>query len=114
LFVDIDGTLVTNSSIHFPPYVGGGSSLQNNIDHLNSLHKSEKVKIVLTTSRPKYMKDITLSELNNKGILFDELVMGLPHCKRVIINDFANSNPYPSCEAINMPRNSDDLEHFLK
>ena len=114
LFVDIDGTLVTNSSIHFPPYVGGGSSLQNNIDHLNSLHKSGKVKIVLTTSRPKYMKDITITELNNKGILFDELVMGLPHCKRVIINDFANSNPYPSCEAINIPRNSDNLGNFLK
>ena len=68
LFVDIDGTLVTNSSIHFPPYVGNGSSLQNNIDYLNGLHSSGKVKIVLTTSRPKNMKDITISELSDKKI----------------------------------------------
>ena len=114
LFVDIDGTLVTNSSIHFPPYVGNGSSLQNNIDYLNNLHSSGKVKIILTTSRPKSMEDITILELKNKKIPYDELVMGLPHCKRIIINDFAKSNPYPSCEAINIPRNSNDLKEFLK
>jgi hypothetical protein len=114
LFVDIDGTLVTNSSIHFPPYVGNATSLQNNIDHLNSLHESGKVKIILTTSRPKHTKDITISELYKKNISYDELIMGLPHCKRVIINDFAKSNPYPSCEAINLPRNSDNLNEFLR
>lgn len=114
LFVDIDGTLVTNSSIHFPPYVGNGDSLQSNIDYLNSLHQQGKVKIVLTTSRPKNMRDITVSELKKKKILYDELIMGLPHCKRVIINDFAKSNPYPSCEAINLPRNSDNLKEFLR
>jgi len=114
LFVDIDGTLVTNSSIHFPPYVGNGDSLQSNIDHLNSLRQDGKVKIVLTTSRPKNMRDLTVSELDKKKILYDELIMGLPHCKRVIINDFAKSNPYPSCEAINIPRNSDNLKEFLR
>lgn len=114
LFVDIDGTLVTNSSVHFPPYVGNGESLQNNIDHLNSLRKSGKVKIVLTTSRPNYMRELTIKELDEKGVLYDELITGLPHCKRVIINDFAKSNPYPSCEAINIPRNSDNLKEFLR
>jgi hypothetical protein len=114
LFVDIDGTLVTNSSVHFPPYVGGGKSLQKNINHLNSLYSSGKIKIVLTTSRPDYMRELTISELKEKGILYDHLITGLPHCKRIIINDFANSNPYPSCEAINILRNSDNLEDYLK
>lgn len=114
LFVDIDGTLVTNSSIHFPPYVGDGIPLQKNIDYLNSLYIDGKVKIVLTTSRPKYMKEKTILELKEKNILYDELIMGLPHCKRIIINDFADSNRYPSCEAINIPRNSDNLIDFLK
>lgn len=114
LFVDIDGTLVTNSSVHFPPYVGNGESLQNNIDHLNSLYNSGKVKIILTTSRPNYMRELTIRELDEKGILYDELITSLPHCKRVIINDFAKSNPYPSCEAINIPRNSDNLKEFLR
>ena len=114
LFVDIDGTLITNSSHHFPPYVGSGEPIENNIDFLAELHEQGKAKIVLTTSRPERLRQLTIMELQTKGIPFDELVMGLPHCQRVIINDFARSNPYPSCKAINIPRNTDDLmEYFL-
>ena len=114
LFVDIDGTLITNSSHHFPPYVGSGEPIENNIDFIAELHEQGKTKIVLTTSRPEKFRQLTIMELQTKGIPFDELVMGLPHCQRVIINDFARSNPYPSCKAINIPRNTDDLmEYFL-
>lgn len=113
LFVDIDGTLVTNSSIHFPPYVGSGEPLRENIEYLSTLHESGKVKIILTTSRPNRLRQITLAELQSKGIPYDELVMGLPHCQRVLVNDFAKSNPYPSATAINMPRNQDILKEFL-
>ena len=113
LFVDIDGTLVTNSSLHFPPYVGSGEPLEENIDYLADLHDSGKVKIILTTSRPEDYREVTLFELKTKGIVFDQLIMGLPHCKRVLINDFARSNPYPSCEAINIPRNSDNLKEYF-
>ena len=113
LFVDIDGTLVTNSSIHFPPYVGSGEPLTENIEYLANLHQSGKVKIILTTSRPNRLRQITLAELQAKGIPYDELIMGLPHCQRVLVNDFAKSNPYPSATAINMPRNQDILKEFL-
>ena len=114
LFVDIDGTLITNSSHHFPPYIGSGEPIENNIDFIAELHEQGKTKIVLTTSRPDKFRQLTIMELQTKGIPFDELVMGLPHCQRVIINDFARSNPYPSCKAINIPRNTDDLkEYFL-
>jgi hypothetical protein len=113
LFVDIDGTLITNSSHHFPPYVGSGEPIENNIDFLAELHEQGKAKIVLTTSRPERLRQITIMELQTKGIPYDELVMGLPHCQRVIINDFARSNPYPSCKAINIPRNTDDLKEYF-
>ena len=113
LFVDIDGTLITNSSHHFPPYMGSGEPIENNIDFLAELHEQGKTKIVLTTSRPEKFRQLTIMELQTKGIPFDELVMGLPHCQRVIINDFARSNPYPSCKAINIPRNTDDLKEYF-
>ena len=113
LFVDIDGTLITNSSHHFPPYVGSGEPIENNIDFLAELHEQGKTKIVLTTSRPEKFRQLTIMELQTKGIPFDELVMGLPHCQRVIINDFARSNQYPSCKAINIPRNTDDLKEYF-
>ena len=113
LFVDIDGTLVTNSSHHFPPYVGTGKPLEENINYLVQLHESGKARIVLTTSRPERLRELTLTELETKGIPYDYLVMGLPHWQRVLINDFAKSNPYPSAAAINMPRNQDILKEFL-
>ena len=113
LFVDIDGTLITNSSHHFPPYTGSGEPIEDNIDYLVELHEQGRAKIVLTTSRPERLRQITITELQTKGIPYDELVMGLPHCQRVIINDFARSNPYPSCKAINIPRNTDELTEFL-
>ena len=113
LFVDIDGTLITNSSHHFPPYVGSGEPIENNIDFIAELHEQGKTKIVLTTSRPEKYRQLTIMELQTKGVPFDELVMGLPHCQRVIINDFARSNQYPSCKAINIPRNTDDLKEYF-
>jgi len=113
LFVDIDGTLITNSSHHFPPYVGSGEPIENNIDYLADLYEQGRAKIVLTTSRPERLRQITITELQTKGIPYDELVMGLPHCQRVIINDFARSNPYPSCKAINIPRNTDELKDYF-
>jgi hypothetical protein len=114
LFVDIDGTLVTNSSHQFPPYIGEGQSLTENISVLRDLYSSGKVKIILTTSRPERYRNTTINELKEKGIPYDEIVMGLPHCQRVIVNDFAKSNPYPSCVAINIPRNENNLKEFLK
>lgn len=114
LFVDIDGTLVSNSSIHFPPYVGTGEPLNSNISLLRSLYDSGKVKIILTTSRPERLRELTIDEMKRYNIPYDTIIMGLPHCKRIVINDFANSNPYPACESINLPRNSDNLTEFLK
>ena len=111
--VDIDGTLVKNSSHYFPPYIGSGEPLQENIDILNELYYDGKVKIILTTSRPPRYKQVTCEELEAKGIAYDELVMGLPHSQRILINDFAKSNPYPSAASINMPRNKNNLKDLL-
>ena len=113
LFVDIDGTLITNSSHHFPPYTGSGEPIEDNIDLLAELHEQGKAKIILTTSRPERLRQLTIQELQTKGIPFDDLVMGLPHCQRIVINDFARSNPYPSCKSINIPRNTDDLKEYF-
>jgi|TARA_R110000744_G_scaffold88375_1_gene172230 hydroxymethylpyrimidine pyrophosphatase-like HAD family hydrolase len=112
LFVDLDGTLVENTSSKFPPYIGNGKPLKNNIKWLQELHAKGQIEIIITTSRSKKYKDVTLKELKEKGIPYNELIMGLSHSKRIIINDFASSNPYPSCGAINISRNIDNLNDF--
>lgn len=113
LFLDIDGTLVENASVHFPPYVGNTEALKNNVKHINELYSSGKVYIILTTSRPERVREITEKELKQKNIPYDKLIMGLPHCQRIIVNDYAKTNPFPSCSAINIARNSDTLKDIL-
>ena len=112
LFVDIDGTLVENTSYKFPPYIGNGKPLVKNIKWLRKLYNEGKTQVVLTTSRPQEYMQETIIELFEKEIPYDKLIMGLYHCKRIIINDYANSNPYPSCNAINIERNSNNLETY--
>jgi hypothetical protein len=113
LFVDLDGTLVTNTSHLVPPFIGEGTPLINNIDAVK-VAKQEGSVLVITTSRPEKYRKITIQELKKHEIPFDYLIMGLPHSQRILINDFSPTNPYPSCSAININRNSDTLGQHLK
>lgn len=42
-----------------------------------------------------------------------QLIMEVHHAKRILINDYANSNPYPSAIAINLKRDSEDLGDLI-
>jgi hypothetical protein len=114
LFIDIDGTLIYNSSAYMPPYIGDTSIIEDNVKCLKEYIETEKVEVILTTSRPEKYRQITEDQLKNTGIKYKHLIMNLQHCKRIIINDFSNTNPYKSCEAINIPRNTETLRHYLK
>lgn len=114
LFVDIDGTIVKNSSSYLKPYIGETDALIENVNYLKELISTNRIELILTTSRPEEYRDITKKQLFELGLEYRELIMGLQHSKRIIINDFSNTNPYKSCEAINIPRNSDNLKQYLK
>jgi len=113
VFSDLDGTLITNTSHLIPPFIGDGKPLKNNIIALQKI-KDKGGFIIITTSRPEEYREKTLYEMNHHSIPHDLLIMGLPHSQRIIINDFAKSNPYPSCSAINIQRDSDTIEQYLK
>jgi hypothetical protein len=112
MFVDIDGVLLKNTSDHFSN-LGEGTVISENVDLLNKMHSEGKSTIILTTSRSESHRELTENELRNKGIKYDRLVMGLPHCQRILVNDFASSNPYPSCSAINIERDSPSLHKYM-
>ena len=95
------------------PFLGETNGLPENINVLNRLYDTGRTTIILTTSRPDKYKQVTEEQLQKEGLKYHKLVMGSPHAKRVIVNDFATSNPYPSCEAINLPRNADHLKEFV-
>jgi hypothetical protein len=114
LFVDIDGTLVKNSSSHFPPYIGNTDPLDSNIEILRTLYGSGKFQIILTTSRPEKFRETTTKQMKLIGMPFDHLIMGLFHSKRIIINDYSKSNPFKSCDSINLKRDSSELKDILR
>jgi len=114
IFVDIDGVLLVNGGKHCTPKWGEGGGIQKNIDILNKLYDSKKTYIVITTSRPEEYKKLTKEQLSKSGLKYHRIIMSLPHSQRILINDHAKSNPYPSAIAINLERNSDKLEDILK
>jgi hypothetical protein len=114
LFVDIDGTIVKNSSSYLKPYIGETEPLIDNLNYLKELIQSGRVEVILTTSRPEKYREETKKQLLELGLEYKQLIMGLQHSKRIIINDFGNTNPYKTCEAINIPRDSNTLKQYLK
>ena len=58
----------------------------------------------ITTSRPESYRKSLEQILNNIGIKPYAILMGLNHSTRIIINDFAPTNPYPSAVAIQSVR----------
>jgi hypothetical protein len=114
LFVDLDGTLVKNSSVHFPPYIGESASLQGNVDIIKQLQDSGKFEIIITTSRPEKYRATTEKQLSEIGIRPKHVLMGLQHSKRIIINDYSKSNPYKSCDSINLKRDTEEMREILR
>lgn len=114
LFVDIDGTLVENSSQFFEPKWGQTKKIKENVEILNKLYDTGKVNIILTTSRAQQYQQITQKQLKKEGIKYHQIIFNLYHAKRIIINDYALSNPYKSCDCINLKRNSNELKAMLE
>ncbi len=59
----------------------------------------------------KYLDDVE-KILNENGIKPYAMLMGMNHAARVVVNDFAPTNPYPSGIAITLPRNNSLKEYF--
>lgn len=114
IFIDIDGVLMVNGGQHCTPKWGEGGSLQENIDAINRLYDTGKVYIILTTSRPVVNYSLTQKQLKKYKLNYHKIIYDLPHAQRILINDHAKSNPYPSAIAINLERNSNKLEDMLK
>ncbi len=113
IFTDLDGVLVKNSPEYGSISWGNADGIEKNIRYLNSLFDSGKCYIVITTSRKEEYKDITIKQLNTLGIKHHKIIFDLPHCQRILVNDYAKSNPFPSCQSINIKRDAPDLEDMM-
>lgn len=111
-FVDIDGVLLKNAGKYGRlTWRDSKEVLVENIESLRKLQENG-AQIVITTSRTEEYRSALESLLNEYQLTPHAIVMGLNHASRVLINDFASTNPYPSCEAISIPRNG-SLKEYL-
>ena len=112
IFCDIDGTIIQAQSrldleegkTHIP--------LQNNINRLLKLQDSGAQFIFVTAREPEY-RSITRQMLYELGFKSFSYLDGLQNASRILINDYNNANPHPRATAINIKRNSDNLEDFI-
>lgn len=105
LFVDVDGVVFINSGEYSTPSWGHSSGIKRNIDYLNKLYDDRTTQIILVTARPEWYRRITEDQLQREGVKYHMLIMGMLHAKRIIVNDYSTTNPYRSCDAINVKRN---------
>lgn len=112
IFCDIDGTLVT----HSPPTTSQLPThklelLEGTIEKILEWDKLG-YRIILTTGRKESLRRVTELQLEQAGIIYDQLVMGIGGGKRYIINDRKPNGTEDYAIAINLTRNKGikDLE----
>lgn len=113
VFCDIDGVLFKNGS-KFAPSGWKTDLIESNVKLLADLKMRGLLYLVVTTSRPESEKCYIETKLSEIGLAADAWLMGLPHTRRLLVNDYSATNPYPSAVAINLERDKDNLATFIK
>ena len=104
-FIDLDGVLCRNRGRYGTKNWGNDIELlEDNVNVVKKL-SDDGGQIVITTCRDEKYAGQIRSVLEAAGIKIHGIVTNCNHARRVLINDFAATNAYPSCEAINIPRN---------
>ena len=87
VFLDIDGTLVKHenpSKTSLPSHKM--EVLDGTIEKLLEWNK-KGYTIILTTGRRESNREVTVKQLQESGIFYDHLIMGIGRGPRVVIND---------------------------
>lgn len=103
---DIDGVVFYNygkyGSKNWTNYL---KPIEENVSLIKKMSNSGH-EIIFMTSRPKeYIKSIEEYFAKEK-INYKTIITNCNHSQRIIINDFATTNPFPSCNSISIARNS--------
>ena len=106
IFCDIDGTLVK----HMSPDKAANTS--SSMELLNK--KKKKINewdklgynIILTTGRRESMREQTVKQLSEVGIVYDQLVMGIGGGDRYVVNDRKLDSERDTAYAVNLKRNT--------
>jgi len=105
IFCDIDGTLISHKGSLYEQYVCKPEILEGTIETLKDWDR-KKYNIILVTGRRESMRPKTEKMLEELGIFYDQLIMGIGGGQRVLINDLKKDSDEPTALAINIERNT--------
>ncbi|MBR1544811.1 MAG: hypothetical protein IJ638_02610 [Alphaproteobacteria bacterium] len=112
-FIDVDGVILKNSGKYGKiNWSNNTETIDENVREIIKLQETGG-QIIITTSRGEEYRKSLEKILATLGIKPYSIIMGLNHSARILINDFAPTNPYPSGVAISLPRNS-LIKDYLK
>ena len=103
IFCDIDGTLVTHNK-PTDQFYSKLKLLDGTIEKILEWDK-KGYNIILTTGRKESLRQITEHQLNEVGIIYDQLIMGIGGGKRYLINDKKPDGSEDYAVSINLDRN---------
>lgn len=112
LFCDFDGCLVLNGS-KFGKRGYDTEPLNENLKTISEIINTGCAELIITTSRPSNQKKYIKNLLRKFNIKAKYILTDLLHAKRALINDFSETNPFPSSIAINLERDSKKLSSIL-
>lgn len=102
---DIDGIFLENRGRYgIETWENTFIPIDENIKVLKNLSDTGAEIIFITSRTQDYLNQFK-NFLKVMNIKYKTIISGCNHNKRIIVNDFSTTNPYPSCEALNIPRN---------
>jgi hypothetical protein len=104
IFLDIDGTLIEHSENIVEQFTKTPKLLKGTLEKLSEWDRKGH-NIILTTGRREGVRDITIKQLAELGIFYDQLIMGIGGGIRVVVNDRKKDKEYDTAIAINLKRN---------
>lgn len=113
LFCDVDGVLLYNGS-KFGKDAWATEPIIENLHAIANLQAAGKLYLVITSCRPESEIEYLTKRLGEHGVTPDRYIMGLPHTRRILVNDFSLTNPFPSAMSLNLERDSKLLSTMLE
>ena len=104
IFIDIDGTILKHHENLNKMVTDTPEIIPGVVDKFLEWRKKDYY-IVITTARVEGLRTITTKQLNDVGLFYDQMVMGLPSGPRVLINDMKPDGAN-TAEAFCIERNS--------
>lgn len=105
IFCDIDGVIFPFDEWDKCLIPGHKPTLLPNTQDIIKQWHVEGHKIVLVTGRPASMRDATIKQLNDAGIVYDQVIMDCGSGPRYLINDVASKKGKKKAIAMNVVRN---------